>query len=866
MIKEKIIMKIGNKFFEKVKETFSEESEKRIDQFIDKEKTEYELKRFKQNLDESILKKYGDEIFYDILCNILLVNENMNEFIQRCRQKDIFDDETDNDFLERIMKNSEMNTYNKSLVKEALIYIEKVIFRTFNELKDPENEKLKNILLKGMEKNTDAVEKLRKDLLEQERWRECAEVNGTTVYITKGCKGVIKHFKGRENEIKDIIKILKKDQENYQRTFLWIYGMGGLGKTQLCRKINSVVQNQYAYAGWIDYQDDFKHSLVNSMNSWEKTDDVDKEYEKSVRYINLLGNKLLLFIDNYDVKDTYIGDIESLQCHVVVTSRSKNPDTFTSYQLGFLDFPSCKELFCHFYTLEDNMIINEIIHRAGYLSLAVELLAKTGQKLGISLEAYFLKLEEKGFNLSTVVQSNWDNKGEKLNIELSKHFGIVFDLTALDKDMEAMYILKNFSILPYLGVKRQETVAWLALDENNGLLSDLVGSGWLQQSDQEYTMHPVISYTVRQITNPSLKDCTNLVTALGFYILVEPGDNYLRSFYYLPYAETVGSYFVKNGFSPIKETDILAVLFIRIAEINRHNGDYSKAYKWGEYSYKCLNILSKKPGRLSNLVYNIMSEICLDMRDRNGETRDWALRAIASDHDSKDVSDIEKGTSFHNLASAYIQMGNHEKALESEMKALELRKSKLQEGDTRLINCYRSIAMIHRRLGNLDLALKYNEIVIKGLEKIHEDDLNHPDFPIAYSLFSFVLRDLGRMEEAIEYQEKAVKVREFINGEDPKLAINYNNLGMFHLQNNNLEEALRWEEKAIEIDLKNRGVYHPDVATDFFNYAKILYAEGNIEVAIQFLKKSRDIEEAIGQNPKNIEEIDELLDSYIGKR
>lgn len=866
MIKEKIIMKIGSKLFEKVKEIFAEASEERIDQFIDKEKTEYELNRFKKNLDESILKKYGDEIFYDNLCNILLVNENMNEFIRRCRQKDIFDDETDNEFLERIMKNTDMNIYNESLVKEALIYIEKVIFQTFNELRNPENVKLKNILLKGMEKNTDAVEKLRNDLLEREKLHECAAVNETAVFITKGCKGVIRHFKGRENEIKDIIEILKKDQENCQRTFLWIYGMGGLGKTQLCRKINVDVQNRYAYVGWIDYQDDFKHSLVNSMNSWEKEDDVDKEYEKTIRYINSLGNKLILFIDNYDVIDTYIGDIESLQCHVVVTSRSKNPDTFTGYQLGFLDFPSCKELFCYFYTLEDNMIINEIIHRAGYLSLAVELLAKTGQKLGISLEAYFLKLEEKGFDLSTVVQSNWDNKGEKLNIELSKHFSIVFDLTSLDKDREAMYILKNFSILPYLGVTRQEIIEWLDLDENNGLLSDLADSGWLQQSDQEYTMHPVIGHAVRQITNPSLNDCTNLVTALGLYILVEPGDNYLRSFYYLPYAEAVGSYFVKSEIMPIGKTDILAALFIRIAEINRHNGDYSKAYKWGEHSCKCLSNLSEKPGRLSNLIYNIMSEICLDMRDRNGETRDWALRAIASDCDNKDVNNIEKGTSFHNLASAYIQMGEHEKALESEMKALELRKCELQEGDIRLINCYRSIAMVYRRLGDLDSALKYNEIVIKGLEKIHEDDGNHPDFPTAYNLYSFVLRDLGRVKEAIEYQEKAVKVREFINDEDPKLAINYNNLGMFHLQDNNLEEAIRWEEKAIEMDLKNRGVYHPDVATDFYNYAQILYADGNVEAAIQFLKKSRDIEEVIGESPQNIKEIDELLDSYTGKR
>lgn len=866
MVKEKIIAALGSTLLKKMQETFTEKSEEYIDQLIDKEIKEYKLEKYKKSLDENILKKYGDEIFYDDLCNILLCDGNIDELIKRCSQRNILDDETNDEFLERIMKNASMNVYNKALVKEVLEYIEEVTFQTFNELKASENVILKNIILKEEEKTRHEVKKIHndlRDLTEKERTSEHKPVKENPVFITKGCKGEVKHFKGRGYEIKEIIEIIEKDKVNNRKTFLWMYGMGGLGKTQLCRKINSIVQSQYSYVGWIVYQDDFKHSLVNSMNVWDKTDDLNKEYEKSVRYINSLGRQLLLFIDNYDAVDSYIGDVESLQCHVVVTSRNKNPDTFSGYKLGFLDFAACKELFCHFYTLEDNMIINEIIHRTGYLSLAVELVAKTGQKLGMTLENYYLKLEEKGFDLSTIVQSNWDNNGKKLNVELSRHFSIVFDLMALGKNIEAMYILKNFSILPYLGVSHQEAVEWLNLDKDSGVLYDLVDSGWLQQVDLEYTMHPVISFTVQQMISPSLEDCINLVTALSLCILVEPGDNYLRSFYYLPYAETVGSYFAKDKFLSKNKIAILPVLFIRIAEINRHNGDYNKAYKWGRKSCECLHDLHEKSGKLLNLVYNVMSEICLDMRDRNDETRDWALRAVESDRDSEDIDNTERGTSFHNLAGAYIQMGDNEKALDYEQEALELRKSELQEGDIRLINCQRNIAMIYRRSGHLDLALEYYETVIAGLEKIHQDDMNHPDFPVVYNLFSFVLRDLGRMEEAIEYQEKAMKIREFINEEDPKLAINYNNLGMFHLQNNSLEEAIKWERKAMEMDLKNRGFFHPDVATDFFNYAKILYVIGNKKEAIQYLKKSRAIEEKIGQSPENIEQIDKLLVLYL---
>lgn len=263
---------------------------------------------------------------------------------------------------------------------------------------------------------------------------------------------------------------------------------------------------------------------------------------------------------------------------MIVTSRNKNPDTFNGYQLDFLDFKDCKRLFQTFYTLEDNFIMNEIIHKTGYLALAVELVAKTGQKLGLSLQEYYVKLEKKGFDIRTVVKSNWDNNGEKLNTALSKHFGIVFDLTALKSNLEAIYILKNFSVLPYLGVSQCDITEWLCLDKEENMLFELVDSGWLQRtSDLEYMMHPIVSFTVKKEITPAIQDCINLVTALSEAILLEAGSNYLHVFSYLPYADSVGEYFVNINTTNKKEY-VLIVLYIRLAEIYRQNGEYQRAY------------------------------------------------------------------------------------------------------------------------------------------------------------------------------------------------------------------------------------------------------------------------------------------------
>src|SRR5699024_10482510 len=140
----------------------------------------------------------------------------------------------------------------------------------------------------------------------------------------------------------------------------------------------------------------------------------------------------LLFIDNYDNIEDCRADIERLSCHVIISSRSKNPDMFQGYSLGFLPLGKCKQIFERFYHFEeaDEGILNEIIHLAGYLTIAVELLAKTARKQNLTLLEFYEILQKKSFDIHTVIQSNWDNNGDELQKELTRHFEIIFDITS----------------------------------------------------------------------------------------------------------------------------------------------------------------------------------------------------------------------------------------------------------------------------------------------------------------------------------------------------------------------------------------------------------------------------------------------------
>lgn len=820
------------------------------------------------SLQKELLKTYGDEVFYNDLCNVMFTNHTLERIIKRAYDRELYDKMTDTEFIERMLVG--INTQAHNRIKEILLKILETSYQRMNKMDDLNAIKLKNIIknnsdeiniaLRTVLDNTKKI--LNNQLKEQEVSRpdKVSKIESLEALdISFGCKNAVQHFLGRDTEIKDIFKIMQDVQKSTGVLRLWIWGMGGMGKTQLCRKAYEIAKRKYAYIGWITYQNNMKDSIVNGISTLKRTADIDNDYCEALKYLNTLGKQAIIFIDNYDSLNDSIQDIEKLQCNVVVTSRNKNPDSFVEYKLGHLSFSKCKELFCKFYTIENNIIMNEIIHRTGYLVLAVELVAKTGQKLGITLAEYYKKLEEKGFDIRTVIESNWDNMGEKVNTELSKHFCIVFDLSGFTRNSEAMYVLKNMSVFPYLGTPKDKIIEWLELDIENNVLYDLADSGWLERTKEfDYIMHPIIAYTVKHTNPPLIKDCAALINALSEIITVNAGENYLKAITYLPYAQSVGEFYVMR-YEDIQEYK-MGVFYCRLAEFYRNIGEYMYALKWANSAYKILenNIREKKEkGRLANLLYNILAEICLDMRDKDIECRDWAIKAIESDREYREFLDnISVSTSFHNLACAYIQLNENDLAFKNQIIAVEYREKILDKTNPLLLNSYRNLAMIYRRKKDVENAYYYQKQVIETLEEIHKGE-NHPDLPVAYNIYSFILRDRGELEQAIEYQKKSTEIREAVNKNDPKLAINYNNLGIFYMNMKKYDEAKKWQVKSLQTDLKNKRWHHPDVVTDFFNYGKILAENKEYQRAIKSLEISRKIDVVIGG--KNLNEIDTLI-------
>lgn len=147
MISDRIIESIGVKAFEVVQNILQSKGEQKIGIIIDQKFQKQFLDRFKENLDNDLLQKYGDEQLYDDLCKVLLEKDNLIRLLTRQQNLSITDEETDEEFVDRVMERVTIKIYNRGAIKTILLYIAEKAFSSFNALYDRENINLKNIIV-----------------------------------------------------------------------------------------------------------------------------------------------------------------------------------------------------------------------------------------------------------------------------------------------------------------------------------------------------------------------------------------------------------------------------------------------------------------------------------------------------------------------------------------------------------------------------------------------------------------------------------------------------------------------------------------------------------------------------------------------
>ncbi len=608
-------------------------------------------------------------------------------------------------------------------------------------------------------------------------------------------------FVGRDKELKEVAALLQQAGQ-----VVLVNGLGGIGKTELCKRFFYDNEKEYDVIAWIDYTGSIKESFARQLSipGVPATPDepLDERFQKIMAYLSSLDEHSLILIDNIDnTQDEDMRKIFCLRSRVMASSRLKLTG-FAHYDLDYLSPHACKELFYNFYQIEqDDGSLEKIIKLAGYHTLTVELLARTAQEAAHKLESFLQALQRGGFNLSGAIperiETLWNN--ETARRTFFEHILKVFDISRLSE--EEIDVLANLSLLPALYIDINKLCGWLGLPDKN-LLNGLVRKGWLKQVGLQVFLHQVTAESIYYRTKPDCSKSRRLITSLANALYYEPGENPLEKAEYQPYAQAVLERLNDDDEELARLANQLSLLYLAMGQLERALEDQLKSLKIKE------KILSHDHPSLATshnnvaMIYQAMGSL--------DQALAYQLKALGIREKILSADHPSLATSYNNVATIYKDMGSLDQALAYQLKAMGIREKILSADHPHLASSYNNVALIYKAMGSLDQALAYQLKALAIDEKILSAD--HPDLAQSYNNVATIYQDMGSLDQALAYQLKALAIFEkILSADHPDLATSYHNLSIIYTELGRMKEALSYAQRAVAILKKLFPQGHPNL-------------------------------------------------------
>jgi tetratricopeptide (TPR) repeat protein len=172
-----------------------------------------------------------------------------------------------------------------------------------------------------------------------------------------------------------------------------------------------------------------------------------------------------------------------------------------------------------------------------------------------------------------------------------------------------------------------------------------------------------------------------------------------------------------------------------------------------------------------------------------------------------------------------------------------------------------NLGSVLKDLGDLAGARANHERALKIDEAVYGPE--HPNVAIRLGNLGSVLRDLGDSAGARTNIERALKIGEAVYGPDhPQVAIYVNNLGRVLQQLGDLAGARANYERALKIDEAVYGPDHPNVAIDVSNLGSVLRDLGNLAgTRANYERALKIFEKALGADHPNTRIVQRNLDA-----
>jgi len=632
------------------------------------------------------------------------------------------------------------------------------------------------------------------------------------------------YFIGRADELREINKKLEEQNK------LLLRGMGGMGKTEIAKKLFKDSNSKYVHLAWLNYNGNLKESIVDQIKEeklgliFDEDDDIDKRYDDIVTQLCNMTEKTLLVIDDFDTTfDEDLYELEGKNLYIIITSRNIIEEYDDIYEIENLKISECIELFKKHYKtvrdVEEENAAKNIIALSGYHTLTIELIAKTAKASHKTLNDFFILLKEKGFNINEEVPEKtrilYKDKQKK---HFFDHLKIVFDISNLSE--EEKNILLNISMLPSTPLNFKDVVDWLKLSTYDEL-NELRDKGWLQVIEPHgFIMHNLLQETVKSVVPFKYQKIQNLVKHMIGATLPMDLHNPYEGRKYADY----GAFIIKN----CKEENFeIANLLHNIAHIYAHTANIDTAR---DYALKAINLKQRPKVRATSM--NLAS-------------------------------------SYNNLSAIVLEKGDLQEAVSYGRKAIDIVKTLKNESHPNYAKFCNNISLCYYYSDDLRLAKNYSKIAIKNIEKFYEQ--NSPELLDYYSntsmIFSksFMKKDYFR---AIDYANRVESIiKEHFNENHPLLARFNNRLCETFINLADFDTASAHFETAINIGEEFLDKDDSELGRIYYNGFRIQKKLKNLLMEEDYLEKALIIKEKWygSKNIYLIEYYDEMCRIYTEK-
>ena len=319
------------------------------------------------------------------------------------------------------------------------------------------------------------------------------------------------NFVGREEELAEMHRLLQGENNK-----LFLFGTGGMGKSELARQYLRRFQGAYTTMVWMTYNADLQemlitdqflliHGLENEKQNLTTPQAREAYYEKKLNYLKEhCGRDTLLVVDNLDAQDSRLPQLLEGRYSMILTSRiSREKEGYQELAIHSLDrWEDQLALFKKFYKRplgpEEEPALMEVFRRMGFHTYGIQLLARQMQASRLSPSAMLDYLHGSAGTVQRRPQMVMEHVLEVM--------GQIFDLSRLPP--EKISILKNMALLPVEGVETELFFELTGL-EDYMLLDELIDGSFIQYNciSDMISLHPLLVDTIAGKFPGFARDC-----------------------------------------------------------------------------------------------------------------------------------------------------------------------------------------------------------------------------------------------------------------------------------------------------------------------------------------------------------------------